>query len=257
MIATIIQARMGSTRLPGKVMKPLAGKPVLRHIINRARRSKLSDTVLVATTTNPEDDIIQDSCRTWGIPVFRGSSEDVLQRFCDAVKYLERGGSKLSYIIRITGDCPLIDPIIVDDVIRIAVEGKYDYVSNIDPPTFPDGLDVEVISRPALFAAGKNAKLISEHEHVTPYIRNSSEFRKANISCRNDLSELRWTLDNEEDYVLIQKIYNDLFLHVENFTMQDVLNYLYDHPGLKKINENLSRNEGYKKSLARDTRIKR
>ena len=120
MIVTIIQARMGSTRLPGKVMKNLAGKPVLWHIIHRVKRSAVSQMVLVATTTKPEDEIIQSACRTWGIPVFRGSTEDVLQRFCDAIRFLERGRSKTSYIIRITGDCPLIDPFIIDDVVHTA-----------------------------------------------------------------------------------------------------------------------------------------
>jgi spore coat polysaccharide biosynthesis protein SpsF (cytidylyltransferase family) len=256
MIATIIQARMGSTRLPGKVLKNLAGKPVLWHIVNRVKLSMLSEMVLVATTTNPEDDIIQSACNTWGIPVFRGSSDDVLQRYCDAVKYLEAGRSKVDYIIRITGDCPLIDPTIIDEVVRAALSEKYDYVSNTDPPTFPDGLDVEVFCRSALFTACKNATLISEHEHVTPYIRKSENFRKFNVTYQKDLSGLRWTLDNEEDYVFIKKIYDDLFKNSKNLTMQEVLNYLRDHPDLQKINEMILRNVGYKKSLKNDRKIK-
>ncbi|MGA9030677.1 MAG: glycosyltransferase family protein [Methanoregula sp.] len=257
MIVTIIQARMGSTRLPGKVMKNLAGKPVLWHIIHRVKRSAVSQMVLVATTTKPEDEIIQSACRTWGIPVFRGSTEDVLQRFCDAIRFLERGRSKTSYIIRITGDCPLIDPFIIDDVVHTALSKNYDYVSNTDPPTFPDGLDVEVISRAALFTASKKATLMSEHEHVTPYIRKSNEFRRCNITSRRDLSGLRWTLDNEEDYMFIKKIYDDLFRDSKDFTTQDVLNYLRNHPNLQKINEKIPRNEGYKKSLAHDTQMMR
>jgi spore coat polysaccharide biosynthesis protein SpsF len=256
MIATIIQARMGSTRLPGKVLKNLAGKPVLWHIVNRVKLSMLSEMVLVATTTNPEDDIIQSACNTWGIPVFRGSSDDVLQRYCDAVKYLEAGRSKVDYIIRITGDCPLIDPTIIDEVVRVALSEKYDYVSNTDPPTFPDGLDVEVFSRSALFTACKNATLISEHEHVTPHIRKSEDFRKFNVTCQKDLSGLRWTLDNEEDYVFIKKIYDDLFKNSKDLTMQEVLNYLWDHPYLQKINEMIPRNVGYKKSLKKDSKMK-
>ena len=257
MIATIIQARMGSTRLPGKVMKDLAGKPVLWHIVNRAKRSKLSQTILVATTTNPEDDVIESACNTWGIPVFRGSSDDVLQRYCDAVKYLEAGRTKVDYIIRITGDCPLIDPAIIDEVVHAAVSEKYDYVSNTDPPSFPDGLDVEVFCRSALFSACKNATLISEHEHVTPYIRKSEDFRKSNVTCQKNLSGLRWTLDNEEDYVFIKKIYDDIFKNSKGLSMREVLNYLYDHPHLQKINEMIPRNEGYKKSLKYDREMKR
>jgi spore coat polysaccharide biosynthesis protein SpsF (cytidylyltransferase family) len=251
----IIQARMGSTRLPGKVLKNLSGTPVLWHVINRVKRSALSHHIIIATTINPEDDAIEAVCKEWDVPVFRGDPKDVLKRFCDAVIFMEFETSRIDYIVRITGDCPLIDPAIIDQAIGIAQSGEYDYVSNTDPPTFPDGLDVEVISRSALFSAWKNGTLPSEHEHVTPFIRKNKEFRKYTIKNTENLSGLRWTLDNEEDYIFIRKIYEGLFPLSDVFSMQDILNYLKDHPNLKKINEKIPRNEGYKKSLREDSTI--
>jgi spore coat polysaccharide biosynthesis protein SpsF len=236
-------------------MKDLAGKPVLWHIVNRVKQSTHSQCVIIATTTNPDDDVIESACKRWSIPVFRGDSEDVLKRFCDAVIYLETGNPKIDYVVRITGDCPLIDPAIIDKAVGTALSGKYDYVSNTDPPTFPDGLDVEVISRSALFSAWKNAKLSSEHEHVTPFIRKNKKFRKYNIKNTENLSGLRWTLDNEEDYIFIRKIYEGLSHLSDVFSMQDILNYLKDHPDLQKINEKIPRNEGYEKSLREDRTI--
>jgi len=249
---TIIQARMGSTRLPGKVMKDLAGKPVLWHIANRVKQSSLSYAVVVATTTNSEDDIIESACHLWNVPVFRGSPENVLERFCGAVQFMESGKPTTDYIIRITGDCPLIDPTVIDEVARVALSGRYDYASNTNPPTFPDGLDVEVISRDVLFLANEKATLQSEREHVTPFIKNHPFFKKYNVQYSKDLSALRWTLDNQEDYELIKIIYNDLFISSKIFLMDDVLKLFLKKPELKNINSHIKRNEGYEKSLSHD-----
>lgn len=251
-IVTIIQARMGSTRLPGKVMMDLSGHPVLWHIISRVQKSRRSDKVLVATTKNPEDIVIEKFCKKWNIPVYRGNVEDVLQRYCDAVIFLEKTTTEVEYIIRITGDCPFVDPEMMDEFAEIAVNGKYDYVSNVNPPTYPDGLDIEIFSRKALFTACREAILASEHEHVTPYIRKSDVMRKINLESSRDLSYLRLTLDNLEDYILISRIYSALYDESKIFTLQDILIFLQNYPDLLKINSSISRNEGYQKSLLND-----
>lgn len=248
----IIQARMASTRLPGKVMKDLAGKPVLWHIVDRVKHSFFLNEIIIATTTNPEDDVIESACKSWNILVFRGNSENVLKRYCDAIYFLESGKPKIDYIIRITGDCPLIDPTIIDKVFSAASLGHFDYASNTNPPTFPDGLDVEVISRDILFMANEKAILKSDREHVTPFIWKNPTFKKLNIQHSKNLSALRWTLDNEEDYELIKTVYKYLYTPTKIFFMADILKLLTEKPELKNINSHLLRNEGYNKSLKQD-----
>lgn len=250
--ALIIQARMGSTRLPGKVMKNLAKMPVLWHIIQRVNHASLPNVILVATTTRPEDDLIEFSCKKWGVRVFRGEPEDVLKRYCDGLAFLEIDLKKIDYIVRVTADCPLIDPAIIDEAIQIAITGKYDYVSNIDPPTYPDGLDVEVMSRSALLKAHENASLKSEHEHVTPYIRKNPSFSKYNLIDTENNSCLRWTLDTVQDFRFIQKIYKNLYRPSSIFSTKDVMMFLKDRPDIKNINADIPRNEGYEKSLQDD-----
>lgn len=248
----IIQARMGSTRLPGKVMKDLVGKPVLWHIIQRVTQSSLINGIIVASTTNHEDNIIESACESWDIPVFRGSSDDVLKRFCDTIHFIELNNPKITYIVRITADCPLIDPIIINEVISIALSGRYDYVSNTLQPTFPDGLDVEIVSRESLFIANTNAQLLSDREHVTPFIKREQKFKKFNHKYPVDLSALRWTLDNPEDYDLIKIIYETLNNPLKLFLMSDIIQLFNEKPELYKINSHLNRDEGYKKSLYQD-----
>ena len=255
--AVIIQARMGSTRLPGKVLEDLAGMPVLWHVIQRVRQAALPDEILVATTTNPEDGRIKAACQGWGIRVFRGDPEDVLRRFYDGLLVLERDLGSIDYIVRVTADCPLIDPTVIDEVIRTAAAGTCDYVSNTDPPTYPDGLDVEVISRPALVEACQKASLPSEREHVTPYIRNNPSSGKCNLRNREDLSGLRWTLDTAEDLRFIRRIYTALYHPPGIFTTSEVLEYLKGQPGIDRINAGIHRNEGYAKSLREDRLIQK
>lgn len=247
---------MGSTRLPGKVIKDLGGKPVLWHVINRVERALLPDIILVATTTNREDDIIESLCNEWDIPVFRGDANDVLKRFCNSVEFLEKTRERIDYITRITADCPLIDPQVIDTAVAIMQSGGYDYVSNADPPTFPDGLDVEVIARDILFAAHEKATLPSDREHVTPFIRKNPAFRKNTIRYPTDLSVLRWTLDNPEDFEFIELIYRNLYHPPGIFLMTDILKLLAQKPELEKINSHITRNEGYEKSLSRDKTIR-
>lgn len=173
MLAAIIQARMGSTRLPKKVMLNILEKPILWHVINRVSKASLIDKLIVATTTNNEDDAIVEFCKNNGILFFRGSENDVLDRYYQCAKEYN-----ITDIARITADCPLHDPNVIDMIIKEYMGNDYDYVSNSIEYTFPDGLDVEIFSFDALKIAWENAKLFSEREHVTPYMRKCKEFKK-------------------------------------------------------------------------------
>jgi spore coat polysaccharide biosynthesis protein SpsF len=252
----IIQARVGSTRLPGKVLLDLCGKPVLWHVVQRTRAARKVHQVLVATTTRAEDDEIEGLCRGWGTLMYRGQVDDVLARYQGAVSYLERIGVPVNRIVRITADCPLIDPGVIDRGVHESEEHDIDYLSNIDPPTYPDGLDVEVFTRDTLEITNREANLPSDREHVTPYMRRGGRFKIRNIEAERDLSSLRWTLDTREDYLFIREVYRRLFPSKEIFTMDDVTGLLADHPELSEINGHLARNEGYRISLEADTHIR-
>ena len=252
MIAAIVQARMGSTRLPGKVLMNLAGKPVLWHIITRLQKVAHLDSIWVATTTENEDDRIEEACRMWNIPVYRGSRDDVLSRYYECAKCIGMQRGKEDYIVRITADCPLIDPTIVDILIEKAVHGHYDYISNIDPPTFPDGLDAEVIKFDAMETSIKKAQLKSEREHVTPYIRKNKTFLKFNYSHKPDLSNIRLTLDTYKDYKMITAIYESLYHEGGVISLKDILELLDSRSDILAINAQFKRNEGYEKSLSQD-----
>ena len=252
MIATIIQARMGSTRMPGKVLMDLAGKPVLWHIVTRLQRAAQLDSIWVATTIVHDDDRIEEACRNWNVPVFRGSHDDVLSRYYECAKRIGMQRDKEDYIVRITADCPFVDPSIVDILIEKAVHGDYDYVSNTDPPTFPDGLDVEVFRFQVLETAVKEAWLNSEREHVTPYIRMNKAFLKYNFSRTPDLSNIRLTFDTREDYQMIAMIYDALYREGEIISLNDVLKLLDSRSDILAINAQYKRNEGYEKSLCQE-----
>jgi len=214
----------------------ILGKPVLWHLIRRLERSKLIDKIVVATTQNREDVPILRLCKKIGVDVFVGSEEDVLDRYYKAAK--QHGAT---VIVRITADCPLIDPRIMDRVIRYYLEnkGKFDFVSTNHPATFPDGLDTEVLSFEALEKAWRNAKKPYEREHVTPYIWDQPEkFRIGNVENDEDLStKERWTLDYEEDFQFIKTVYENLYKEGEIFFMEDVLQLLKEKPELSEINK--------------------
>ena len=246
MIAAIVQARMGSTRLPGKVLMDICGHPMLWHVVNRVRQAKLVDDVLVATSESTSDDPVAAFCEQAGIPCFRGSEDDVLDRYYQAAKWV---GTDV--IVRITADCPLIDPDVVDDVVKCYVDGDYDYVSNISPPTLPDGLDTEVFSLEALERAWGEAKWQTEHEHVTPYIRKHPElFRVGNITYKENLASMRWTVDEPQDLEFVRAVYDHL--KSTSSGMAAVLDVLKKHPELMEINAGIRRNEGYQKSVRED-----
>ena len=250
-IYAIVQARMGSTRLPGKVLMNLADKPVLEHVIDRLNQSNYINQVIVATSDNKENEPIFRLCDSKHVLCFRGSEDDVLDRFYQACIHF--GVNSNDILIRITSDCPLIDNEIVDKTIKLHLDENNDYTSNTMPCTYPDGLDCEVFSFNILTKAWKNANLSSEREHVTLYIRNHPEIFKLG-GLRNDVdySDLRWTLDEKEDFILIDEIYKNLYNENEYFKMGDVLKLLETKPELKDINSFIMRNEGLEKSLKND-----
>lgn len=256
MIYAIIQARMGSTRLPNKIFMEFCKKPNLYHVYNRVRRSKKIDRVIIATTDQSEDDIVYEFCRENEIDCFRGSQEDVLDRYYRCC--IDINISQNDSIARITADCPLIDPNIIDEVIDFYNKNNFDYVSNTIETTFPDGLDLEVFSWKTLEKAWVNASLLSEREHVTPFIKKNSEiFNIGNYKNNKDLSHLRWTLDEIEDYQLINIIYENLYTEEGFFGSKEILAFLNKNPDLNKINDKYIRNEGYLKSLKEDRQVGR
>jgi spore coat polysaccharide biosynthesis protein SpsF len=244
----IIQARLTSTRLPGKVLSDICGEPMLMRQISRVRTATRIDQVVVATSNDATDDPIADFCRANAVEVYRGNLEDVLDRFRGAACAFSG-----DIVVRLTGDCPLADPIVIDRVIEAFEAAGYDYASNILRPTFPDGLDVEVMSRSTLERAWKDARLPSEREHVTPYVYKHPEvFRLLGVENPRDLSALRWTVDNAADLAFVRRVYASLLPRGPGFGMDDVLALLAEQPDLAAINAGIRRNEGYERSLARD-----
>jgi spore coat polysaccharide biosynthesis protein SpsF len=248
-IVAIVQARMGSSRLPGKVLKEVAGKPVLWHLINRLRKSKLLNGIVIATTINEIDKPILKLADSMGIDTFSGSEMDVLDRYYQASTKF-----KADVICRITADCPVIDPRIVDKVIKHFLDGKYDVVFAAH---YPDGIDTEVISYGALEKAWKEARWASEREHVTPYVyKNPDLFRISEVKSEIDLSGYRCTLDENEDLCLIREIYSYLYREGDIFYLEDILDLYQKYPHLKQINQKIKRNEGYAKSIKEDRQVK-
>ena len=246
----ILQARVSSSRLPGKVLKPIMGRPMLALQIERVRRTKKIDQLIIATSTDPSDDQIEMLCQQIDIPCYRGSLNDVLDRFYQAAQTWQS-----QHIVRLTGDCPLIDPEVIDHVIAFYLNGDYDYASNTVEPTFPDGLDIEIFRFSILEEAWKEACLPSQREHVTPFIHQQPDrYRIGHHKNKEDLSHLRWTVDEPEDFDLINKIYEELYPVKPNFRMADILNLLQRKPELLTINKQFERNEGFIKSLHEDRR---
>ena len=236
-IVCIVQARVGSTRLPGKVLKKICEKTVLEHDINRLRQAKNIDEIVIATTTKKEDDAIVDEAKRLNVKYFRGSEQDVLSRYYYAAKE-----NKADVVVRITSDCPLIDSNISDEIIDFYFKNieKYDYVSNTIDRTYPRGLDTEVLSFKVLERAFKEATLERDKEHVTPYIwDNPEKFRLAQYKNDVDYSYLRWTLDTKEDYLLIKTVYKELYKYKKNFGFNDVIELFDQKPNIRNINENI------------------
>ena len=237
-VAAIVQARFNSTRLPGKVMKKIFNKPVIEILLKRLSKSLKINQIILACTENKKDKSIINICKKLKIPIFRGNEKNVLDRYYKAASKF-----KVDVIVRITGDCPLIDSNLVDDVLKYYVKKKADYVSNTLIPTFPDGLDIEVFSFNALKKAWKNSKKNYEKEHVTPYIRKNEKFRKFNFTNQKDLSDKRWTLDELEDFKVIKGIFKNFYPNIF-FSYKEVLNLEKKNKKIFIYNKNLKRNEG-------------
>ncbi|MBA3722722.1 MAG: glycosyltransferase family protein [Parachlamydiaceae bacterium] len=236
-IEIYVQARMGSTRLPGKVMMPVLNKPLLGHLIERLWRVKEADAFAILTTNKPEDDEIVSFCKKEGIPCYRGSENDVLDRYHSLAV-----SRRPDAIVRITGDCPLIDPDIVDLVIRTYRDdkGKYDYVSNTLELTFPRGLDTEIFSYKALERAFRESKDPYEREHVTAFFyRHPELFKLKNVPSMELLSNFRWTVDTQEDYELVRLIIEHLSPIKPDFRLLDILQLFKQHPEWNLINAHI------------------
>jgi spore coat polysaccharide biosynthesis protein SpsF len=249
MITAIIQARMGSTRLPGKVLLKLGKKTILEHVVERAQRSEYIKDIVVATSNDKSDDKIVKLCRENNFNYFRGSLQDVLDRYYQVAKKFE-----VDHICRLTSDCPFIDPEIIDQVARIYLNNKYDYISTgrIEI-TFPDGIDTEIFSFDTLEKAWRGAAAFSEREHVTPYIwKNPRKFKIYTVNCKKNLSSMRWTVDEESDLKFIREVYKRINKNNKIFHMRDILEVLKKNPELMKINNGIKNDEGYFKSLSED-----
>ena len=252
----ILQARMSSTRLPNKVLKEVNDKALLAYECERILNSKTIDKLIIATSEDESDNLIESFCKKNKIECFRGPLEDVLSRYYQCAKgYKERNSIDKLNIVRVTGDCPVIDYQVIDEVISTFENGDYDYVSNTLTPTYPDGMDIEICSYEALEYAYENATFKSDREHVTLYIKNSDRFRKFNHKAQHDFSHLRLTVDEESDFELIKNILEHLYVENKNFTYWDIIVYMSKNPNLFFVNSEITRDEGLTKSLKEDGRI--
>jgi glutamate-1-semialdehyde 2,1-aminomutase len=234
----IVQARMGSTRLPDKVMKWIGGVPMIELLLGRLSQSTEIDEIIVATSKDEKNRPLAAHVRSLGYMVHEGSEDDVLDRYLGAAT-----SADADVVVRITGDCPLVDPALVDEVIRGFEESKVDYFSNIQPPTYPDGLDIEVFTFQALQKAAREASKSFDREHVTPYLRENSAFARSALKHEEDYSKLRWTVDESADFEVIEKIFSHFAPEI-HFTWQQVLNLQKKSPEIFMANKQLNRNEG-------------
>lgn len=249
-VFAITQARMGSTRLPGKVFESIGGKPLLQLHLERVRAAKRVDKVIVATTDQRRDDRIEEEVTKWGYPVARGSEEDVLSRFVKAV-----GGEQPDYIVRVTSDCPFVDPALIDQIIDWAIQNNSDYCSNTLVEHFPDGQDIEVVRWDALKMAHREAKLPSDREHVTPYIKRNSSFsgnhlfNATNFPAPADFNAVRMCVDEPNDLIVARALADGCGVDADWMTYTK---YYLGHPEIAKMNATIVRNEGYLKSVLND-----
>jgi len=249
----MIQARCGSSRLPSKVLKDLCGKTALERVIDRVKRSRYVEEVMVVTTLNKEDIPIVQLVSKMEMRIFAGSAQDVLDRYYQAAKLIQP-----EYVIRITADCPVFDPSILDDAIE-KLNPKTDYMAALSE-TLADGLDLEIMRFEALKQAWKQASLASEREHVTLYIKNHRDLFQIQDyrSTLGDLHKERWTVDEPEDYLFVKNIYEHFQeLGKDYFDSEDILEYLEECPDVRKINQGFIRNEGLLISLKHDKNVKR
>lgn len=241
MIAAIIQARTSSTRFPGKVFADIEGNPLIFHVVDRLKWSKRIQKIVLATTVNPADDKLQRWADLNSVECFRGSEEDVLDRYYQAAK-----GVEADVIVRITSDDPFKDPAIIDAVIELLLNQGLDFAYNNKPPTFPEGLDTEVFKFGALESAQRESTDPFEREHVTQYFyRNPAKFSQSNLPFEKKLSALRWTIDTQKDLEMAREVYRRLYRQGEIFLFRDVLALLEREPWIASINGSVLRSSMY------------
>lgn len=237
----VVQARMTSSRLPGKILREVLGKPLLEYQIERLKRVARAAAVVIATTVNAADEPVEKLGKRLAVPCFRGSENDVLSRY-----YFAAREHAADSVVRVTSDCPLIDPAVIDQVIALYQDNypRYAYASNIGTRTYPRGMDTEVFSFAALAAAQAEATLAGDREHVTPFIRRDGErFPAVNLSYGRDASGYRWTVDTAEDFLLIKTILTTVYADKPSFTLEDCLDLLAANPEWSAINEHVRQKE--------------
>ena len=245
-IVGIVQARMSSSRLPSKVLADIGGKPLLHHLFRRIRGARTLDDLVLATSNDRSDDPVRQFAKEEGVSCYSGSLDDVLDRYYQAAVQ-----HNADVIVRLTGDCPLHDGAIIDQVVKVYLESDADAAKSDE--TFPDGQDVEVFSIAALSRAWKEAKLPSEREHVGPYVwKHPDLFRLVEMAYHREVGMQRWTVDNPEDLAFVRAVFAELDTAEGVFTSADILDLLNRRPDLITINQAIGRNEGYLKSLKKD-----
>jgi len=237
-VVALVQARMGSTRLPNKVMKPINGVPMIELLLSRLSKSRRIDEIVLATSVDKRNEPLVEHVRSLGYACEQGSENDVLDRYVQvATKH------DADVVVRITGDCPLVDPELVDACIGAFFDSNAEYCSNTNPPTYPDGLDIEVTTLDALQKANRESARQFDHEHVTPYVRESGAFRLSSFSNQEDLSGSRWTVDEPEDFAVIEKVFDHFYPRID-FGWKEVLELENSKPEIFAMNRSIGRNEG-------------
>jgi spore coat polysaccharide biosynthesis protein SpsF len=245
LIAVIVQARMGSTRLPGKVLKKILGEPMLWHLVNRVKKSRYVDTLIIAATEDKKDDAIEIFANEYHLGIYRGSEKDIVDRYYNAARKYNA-----DIVVRIWGDCPLIDPEIIDKTIEQFLSYKAEYANNSNPPTFPFGMTIEIYSFNTLERIWKETRDPFFREYPFEYIyANKESFKTVYVKNDVDLSDIHLTVDYIEDFELITKIFEDLYSEHMVFNMKDILELIDKHPGLRVMNKEMKRNIEYTKEL--------
>jgi spore coat polysaccharide biosynthesis protein SpsF len=250
-ILGVLQARTTSSRLPGKVLLPVLGQPMILRQIERLKMAQRMDALVLATSTDPSDDALAAAVYATGIAVHRGSLDNVLDRFIGAASPFHP-----EWVVRLTGDCPLADPQLVDRLISETLAAAADYGSTALAPTFPDGLDAEIVRFDILRQIACEPRTSAEREHVTLAIhRNPALFKLHSVTGSHDLSAMRWTVDEPSDFAFVTAVYEALYPANPAFGTCDILNLLHVHPEFARLNGDIQRNEGLLKSLAAEGRI--